>query len=411
MSALSTSSVSDEHRSQRRTDHPPRPGALAGAARRARRHARAGAGRDGRPGRRADRRAAGIDQGLADRPARPRLRRDWMSPPQRGSLVVTTACCAYLMIVRLFRVSETALADPADAAFRHVHDLSMLHQQSERRGSLVSRVTSDVDQITQFLQWGGVILLVSVGPARGHHRGHGGLLVAAHARGARSCFLPLCPAAPAFQRRLAGGVRRGPRAGRRRCSAPCRECVVGADVIRAYGVAGRTAARSTRRSTGTTGSAQTAGAATAACRSPPASSPPALAIAAVVVVGVLLGVGGELTVGELTAFLFLVTLFVAAGADRHRGAQRGAERGRRLAAGARRARHAARRRRPGRRPASTCRRGRSTSASSDVSLRLPRTGRRGARRRRPAISRRGRGWRSSARPARARRRSPSCSPG
>ena len=43
--------------------------------------------------------------------------------------------------------------------FRHVHDLSMLHQQSERRGSLVSRVTSDVDQITQFLQWGGVILL------------------------------------------------------------------------------------------------------------------------------------------------------------------------------------------------------------------------------------------------------------
>ena len=48
--------------------------------------------------------------------------------------------------------------------FRHIHDLSMLHQQSERRGSLVSRVTSDVDQITQFLQWGGVILLVvSVG--------------------------------------------------------------------------------------------------------------------------------------------------------------------------------------------------------------------------------------------------------
>ncbi len=39
----------------------------------------------------------------------------------------------------------------------------MLHQQSERRGSLVSRVTSDVDQITQFLQWGGVLLLVNVG--------------------------------------------------------------------------------------------------------------------------------------------------------------------------------------------------------------------------------------------------------
>ena len=35
-----------------------------------------------------------------------------------------------------------------------------------------------------------------------------------------------------------------------------------------------------------------------------------LANAAVVVVGVLLGIDGELTLGELLAFLFLVTLFV-----------------------------------------------------------------------------------------------------
>ena len=63
------------------------------------------------------------------------------------------------MMRRLFTVSETALADVRTRTFRHIHDLSMLHQQSERRGALVSRVTSDVDQITQFLQWGGVILL------------------------------------------------------------------------------------------------------------------------------------------------------------------------------------------------------------------------------------------------------------
>ena len=47
------------------------------------------------------------------------------------------------------------------ATFRHVHDLSMLHQQaSQRRGALVSRVTSDVDQLSNFLQWGGIQLLV-----------------------------------------------------------------------------------------------------------------------------------------------------------------------------------------------------------------------------------------------------------
>ena len=49
------------------------------------------------------------------------------------------------------------------------------------------------------------------------------------------------------------------------------------------------------------------------------------------------------------------------GADRHRGAQRAAERHRRLAPGDRHPRHPGRRRRPRRRPASSCRAGRSPS--------------------------------------------------
>src|SRR3954451_12995097 len=86
------------------------------------------------------------------------------------AIVAITACVllvtmlsAYAMNVRLYTVSERALAGVRTRTFRHIHDLSMLHQQSERRGSLVSRVTSDVDQISQFLQFGGVMLLVSVG--------------------------------------------------------------------------------------------------------------------------------------------------------------------------------------------------------------------------------------------------------
>ena len=39
----------------------------------------------------------------------------------------------------------------------------MLHQQSERRGSLVSRVTSDVDQITSSCSGAACMLLVSSG--------------------------------------------------------------------------------------------------------------------------------------------------------------------------------------------------------------------------------------------------------
>ena len=66
-------------------------------------------------------------------------------------VVVITAVAVYRMNVRLFRTTETALAGLRVRAFRHVHDLSVLHQQGERRGSLVSRVTSDVDQLSVFM--------------------------------------------------------------------------------------------------------------------------------------------------------------------------------------------------------------------------------------------------------------------
>ena len=52
--------------------------------------------------------------------------------------MISTAA-GYLMTRRLFTVSETALGALRARTFRHIHDLSMLHQQSERRGSLVSR--------------------------------------------------------------------------------------------------------------------------------------------------------------------------------------------------------------------------------------------------------------------------------
>jgi ATP-binding cassette, subfamily B, bacterial len=39
----------------------------------------------------------------------------------------------------------------------------MLHQASEQRGSLVSRVTSDIDEISRFMQWGGLNLITASG--------------------------------------------------------------------------------------------------------------------------------------------------------------------------------------------------------------------------------------------------------
>jgi ATP-binding cassette subfamily B protein len=248
----------------------------------------------------------GIDRGLRA-PGGPDLRVVGTVVALTVGVLTITTTCGYLMMRRLFTVSETALAGVRVRTFRHVHDLSMLHQQSERRGSLVSRVTSDVDAITQFIQWGGVILVISTGQ----------LVVTTVVMAVYSwpltlvvyaAFLPLALVIRAFQKRLAaayGTVRT--RIGA--LLAVISESVVGAEVIRAYGVSQRTATRldeaidhhrvAQERALRTSVTSFSAGEVAAG-----------LATASVVVVGVLLGVGGQLSIGQLTAFLFLVTMFV-----------------------------------------------------------------------------------------------------
>jgi len=78
-------------------------------------------------------------------------------------LVAITGFVAYWMRVRLFVASENGLSELRITAFRHVHDLSMLTQNSERRGVLVSRVTSDIDQVSLFLQMTGIMIVISLG--------------------------------------------------------------------------------------------------------------------------------------------------------------------------------------------------------------------------------------------------------
>ncbi|ABP55614.1 ABC transporter ATP-binding protein [Salinispora tropica] len=246
----------------------------------------------------------GIDNGIAGG-----LRLDvvWTVVTVTAAVLVVTTTCGYLMMRRLFTVSETALSNVRVRAFRHVHDLSMLHQQSERRGSLVSRVTSDVDQITQFLQWGGVILLINIGQ----------LVVTTAVMLAYSWQLTLVVYAafgPAvfvirlLQRRLAGayGVvrqRTGTLLG------AIAESVVGAPVIRAYGISGRTARR-LDEAIDNQRQAQQRAIRISILGSSVGEIAAGLALAGVVVLGVLLGADRTLSIGEVTAFLFLVTLFV-----------------------------------------------------------------------------------------------------
>ena len=103
-----------------------------------------------------------LDRGL-NGPGGPRLDYVvWMGVLAAFAIAVTS-WASYLMTSRLFTTSERGLATLRTKAFRHVHDLPLLTQNTERRGALVSRVTSDVDQVSQFLVFGGLIFVVSIG--------------------------------------------------------------------------------------------------------------------------------------------------------------------------------------------------------------------------------------------------------
>ena len=314
---------------------------------------------------------------------------------------------SYQMTYRLFTSAERGLATLRIKAFRHVHDLPLLTQNTERRGALVSRVTSDVDQVSQFLIFGGIISIVSVGQ----------IVIATVVMAIYSwqltivvwvCFLPLFLSLRFFQRRLSaayGVVRqqvgvhaqRGLRAGRRRRDGP---------VLRDRGSAPRSASttaidrykEASTKAQGLTAFSFSLGGVSAG-----------LANAGVLIVGVLLGVDGQITAGKVLAFAFLVTLFVGPvqiGTQVLTDAQNAIAGWRRVIGILDT-------------PADVVDPGEAgtplpqrpvTIAFDGGRVRLP--GRRaGAARHRPATSRRTPGSRWSARPGRARPRWPSCSPG
>ena len=224
-----------------------------------------------------------------------------------GVAIVVTSGASYLMTSRLFATAERGLATLRIKAFRHVHDLPLLTQNTERRGALVARVTSDVDQVSQFLVFGGMIAVVSVGQ----------IIVATLIMAYYSwqltlvvwlCFAPLFLSLRYFQRKLSeayGVVRSQVGVMLSAISEP----VVGAAVVRSYAIEKRTQDRidtavdrhraASTRAQGLTAFSFSLGGVSAG-----------LANAGVLIVGIWLGLAGEITAGKVLAFAFLVTLFV-----------------------------------------------------------------------------------------------------
>lgn len=221
--------------------------------------------------------------------------------------VAVTAGCTSWMHLRLAKVSETALSGVRVRAFRHIHDLSMLHQASEQRGALVARVTSDVDEISRFMQWAGLMLITNGGQALLSL-----VVMLVYSVPLGLAVLVMLPVITAtirwFQRRLDAAyliVRE--RVGR--MLAVLAEVVVGAPVIRAYGAEARTRERLGDAIEGHRAAGVRAGVLSSAF-SGAGELLSAIVIAVVLVVGTVLAVDGTVTVGTVVAFLFLAQLFV-----------------------------------------------------------------------------------------------------
>lgn len=247
-----------------------------------------------------------IDRALAD-PARPDVAAAMIGGSVAIAALIVAMVATRVSMFRLVRSATSGLADLRIAVFRHIHARSTLDVQAERRGALVARVTADIEAITQFLEWGGVGMIVGTAQVAL-------VLTVMLVYDLRLTLLVVVAAVLyaglllLFQRVL----RRAYDKVRRRVSASLAamsEAISGLPTIRAYGAEART-----RQRVDTALDAQYRAefrvSALGAVMFSSAELFAASVTAGVVVVGVLFA-GPGLTAGQLVAFLFLVTLFIA----------------------------------------------------------------------------------------------------
>jgi putative ABC transport system ATP-binding protein len=248
-----------------------------------------------------------IDRGIAAGPGGVDMGTVWSLAGVAMVVLAVTTTTNWLTRVRLARAAETALARLRTKVFDHVHRLSIARHTENRRGTLVARVTSDVEQLSVFFAWGGIAWVVSltmmtavaVTMAAYDWRLAGIAVVSA---------LPLFLILKALQRRILAAwdlvrTRVGEMLG------AIGEAVSGAAVIRAYGVQDRATDRVTTAIDDHQQAYVKAGALGAVLF--PANEVFAVfTVSGVVLAGLAFGPGGGLSAGELVAFLFLVALFL-----------------------------------------------------------------------------------------------------
>jgi putative ABC transport system ATP-binding protein len=210
-------------------------------------------------------------------------------------------------IVRLGTRGEQALYDLRARLIAHIHRISLADHNEERRGALVARVTSDIETLTEFFQWGGLAWLLD-GPLM--------LLVAGVmlaydwilALVAFAVAAPLAIVLRLVQRHLVAAYERA-RERNGEMLAAVTEVVTGAETIRAYD-AGATLGSEADEAISARANAQIRANRIGAFLFPSGEVFSVLTVAAVIVVGVARGPSSGLTAGAMIGFVFLTYRFL-----------------------------------------------------------------------------------------------------
>ena len=224
-----------------------------------------------------------------------------------GALIIGLYFASRATFLRLVRAAEASLLGLRVRTFQHIHRLSLADHVDQRRGALVSRVTSDVETMAQFTEWGAVawivdsVLLVTTIAVMLLYSWQLALVTVV-------VFLPLLPALRFLQRRQLAAYDEVRTAVGGTLS-EVSELVTGAPVVHAYGLQRRTRGR-LDHAIRTQYKAQMSAAKWFAVMFPLADLFGALTLATVTAVGAINGPAWGLGLGELIAFVFLVNLLL-----------------------------------------------------------------------------------------------------
>ncbi len=236
----------------------------------------------------------------------------------RVDIVTTLAAVAFVIVVlatwaqrtavaRLGRRSEEALYGLRVRLFEHIHRLSIADHSEERKGALVSRVTSDVETLAQFFQWGGLAwlldgtLMLMVA----------GVMLAYDWVLAIVAFVVAAPLGFVLQR-VQSHLSRAYDAARGRNAnvmTQISELVEGAETLRAYD-AGSYYAHQVEKASHERSRAFIKAGTIGAFLFPSGEVFSVFTVAAVTTVGVLRGPGSGLTAGAMVGFVFLTYKFL-----------------------------------------------------------------------------------------------------